>query len=341
MSSIKLLLEEFLGDGESNSSGEQITFDCPHCAAQAGLERGDGKHNLEVNVEKHVFKCWVCWEDGTHGSIYKLIKKFGNKNILNKYLKELEYLDFKKSFEDQKTINSLLDNVTALKRLKKPTNIKLFNEGTLEFEPSQRYAFNYLNKRNIDFEIINKYRMGFITNGELELPEKKKILSLNNRIYLPSYNTKGFVNYFTLRDYSDKAKKYKYINPEFNKKEIIFNEYYINYDADVYLVEGPFDHIVTPNSIPMLGKECYDLIYYTLQEKAKANVIIFLDGDAYDKALLLYNKLNSGNLKDRIKVIKLSDKLDPSKIYELYGKRGMLRVLQNSFKPKENELIYF
>lgn len=338
-SSIVSILEEFLGPAEY-SSDDQITFDCPNCSAEKGLPNGDGKHNLEVNLENHVFRCWVCWENGTQGSVYKLIRNYGNKRLLNRYLKEVEYLDFKKSFDEQSVNLEILNNEIKRLKLVKPTGIENFIDENLNKNISfkERCALDYLFKRNIKYDIINKFKIGYVSSGTLEIPSKNKVINIHNRIYLPSYNSKGYVNYFTLRDFSEKEKKYKYINPEYEKEEIIFNEYYINYDSDIYLVEGPFDHIVVPNSIPMLGKELYDLIYFTLQEKAKANVIIFLDGDAYEKAKLIYKKLNCGNLKDRIKIIKVNESLDPSKIYEKYGNKGMLQTLQSAHKLSETEL---
>ena len=41
---------------------------------------GDGKGNLEVNLNKAVYHCWSCGgTHNTHGSIGKLITKFGRK----------------------------------------------------------------------------------------------------------------------------------------------------------------------------------------------------------------------------------------------------------------------
>jgi hypothetical protein len=54
----------------------------------------------------------------------------------------------------------------------------------------------------------------------------------------------------------------------------------------------------------MLGKKVSDLIFSTLYEKANANIIICLDGDAWDDALKLYHTLNGGRLYNKIKIIK-------------------------------------
>jgi hypothetical protein len=65
------LLTEFLGDYKQHyESKGQISFDCPVCAEEKGLDGGDGKGNLEINYGKHVYKCWSCGEThGTHGPL--------------------------------------------------------------------------------------------------------------------------------------------------------------------------------------------------------------------------------------------------------------------------------
>ena len=55
----------------------------------------------------------------------------------------------------------------------------------------------------------------------------------------------------------------------------------------------------------MLGKHMSSLLFNTLYEKAKGNIIIALDGDAYDNAVSLYHELNGGELYERIKIVKL------------------------------------
>ena len=86
---------------------------------------------------------------------------------------------------------------------------------------------------------------------------------------------------------------------------IIFNENLIDWDKDIFLCEGAFDSIFLPNSIPMLGKFMSDLLFTTIYEKAKGNITICLDGDAYKDALKVYHMINGGVLYNKIKLIKL------------------------------------
>ena len=60
----------------------------------------------------------------------------------------------------------------------------------------------------------------------------------------------------------------------------------------------------------MLGKHMSELLLNTLYEKAKGNIIIALDGDAFDGAIRLYEELNGGTLYGKIKVLKLPQDKD-------------------------------
>jgi DNA primase len=147
--------------------------------------------------------------------------------------------------------------------------------------------------RGITDEIIERYGIGFCDNG-----------SHAGRIIIPSYDNKNELNYYIARSW-DLHTKAKYKNPESEKDKIIFFESLIDWEKDITLVEGVFDSIFIPNSIPMLGKHMSSLLFNILYEKAKRNITIALDGDAYDNAVSLYHELNGGELYGRIKIVKL------------------------------------
>ena len=82
------LLQDVLGEVNSHYPNKaQISFDCPVCSYDIkGLDKGDGKGNFEVNYSQGVYKCWACSETyGTHGTLNKLIRKYGNKNHVKQY----------------------------------------------------------------------------------------------------------------------------------------------------------------------------------------------------------------------------------------------------------------
>jgi DNA primase len=273
------LLEDVLGDHKQHyGSKGQISFDCPVCAEEKGLETGDGKGNLEINYSRHVYKCWACSEtNGTHGPLGKLFDKYGTKKQKKVYeLIKPEELKKKEVWRP---------------KLRLPEGFTKFSDSNPIFIP-HREAMNYLTSRGITNEIIERFGIGYTVKGDFAF-----------RIVVPSYNKEGELNYFIARAWANKKMKYK--NPAVPKDEIIFNESLINWEKDVYLVEGAFDSFFLENSIVMLGKVMSKLLFETLYNNAKGNIIICTDGDAWQNGLKLYHELNGGTLYNRIKIVKL------------------------------------
>jgi DNA primase len=140
--------------------------------------------------------------------------------------------------------------------------------------------------------MIEKFKIGYTVKGDFAY-----------RIIVPSYNSEGVLNYFIARSWVKGKIKYK--NPTAAKDEIIFNENLINWDQDIYLCEGVFDSFFLPNAVVMLGKSISKLLFESLYLKAKGNIIICTDGDAWLEGFRLYHELNGGTLYNKIKIIKL------------------------------------
>ena len=156
---------------------------------------------------------------------------------------------------------------------------------------------NYLKGRNINDDLIKKHKIGFCYDGHY-----------SNMVIIPSYDIDNKLNYFISRSYLSKT-KIKYKNPEVQKETIIWNEHLIDWSKRVYLVEGVFDSIFLPNSIPMLGKYLSDLLFNKIYDKSES-VTIILDGDAWDDTERLYHRLNCGKLMGKVNVVKLPQDKD-------------------------------
>jgi hypothetical protein len=279
---VELLDEIFENCKMHNELTGQISYDCPVCSYDIkGLSHGDYKGNLEINYIIGVYKCWACSEtNDTHGSLYKLIKKYGNDKQLNTYLLYRP--------EDVEIHNNKSNKVIL------PEDFVLFTEASegLKKTPFYNQAKRYLEKRNIDDKIIKKFNIGFCYNGEYA-----------NRIIIPSYDYNLNLNYFIARSYLTSA-KLKYKNPNVVKDNIIFNEYHIDWSDTIYLVEGVFDALFLDNSIPLLGKYLSEHLHETLYQRA-VKIVIVLDGDAWESAQKLYHKLNCGRLMNKVFIVKL------------------------------------
>lgn len=308
------ILEDVLGNSKKHYENKsQISFDCPVCSSIKGLDGGDGKGNLEVNYNHHVYKCWACSETyGTHGTLNKLIRRYGNKNHLKQY--QLVIPEDKKIVTEKEkvVINGLPKEFTSL---------------TIDRNDSgYKQAIQYLKKRNIGLDLIEKYNLGYANTGDYR-----------GRIIFPSYDSDGNINYFLGRSY-EKYTKLKYKNPEVSKMDIIFNEGKINWDSNIYLVEGVFDHITLPNSIPMLGKVLNDLLFKKLLDCASAKVIIVLDNDAEKDAINLYRRLNSTKLNGRVLMVYMPKRFDLSDVHQKLGSNGVIKLITTAKRIKESLL---
>lgn len=286
------IMVDIFGEYRSHSDYRgQISFDCPVCSHDIkSLEHGDGKGNLELNYLQGVYKCWVCSEThGTHGTILKIIKKYGSKSDYNKFKLYLpdDFIPKEKNIE----------KVRLPKEFRKLSEVSEFFKKT----PVYFQVKHYLDKRGITDFHLQIYGIGFCHEGDY-----------SGRLIIPSFDEEGEVNYFVARSYTDKH-KFKYKNPEVDKETIIWNESLIDWDETVYIVEGVLDSIFLPNSIPMLGKKMTDKLFYKLYDNAK-KVVIILDPDARREQNNLYHRLNCGKLMGKIRTIELGNDLDVADI---------------------------
>jgi len=261
------------------NSKHQYGYDCPNCMDIKGLDKGDNKGNLEINLNKFIFHCWGC---GVSGPLGRLFDDYGTK-AQKKVYNLIKPEELKQ--EEKKKV-----------KLRLPEGFTTFKDSNPRFIPHIE-AMRYLTSRGITDEIIKKFKIGYTVNGDFSY-----------RIIVPSYNSENVLNYYVARAWVPNKMKYK--NPTVPKDEIIFGENNINWKKDVYLCEGVFDSFFLPNPIVMLGKKMSKLLFETLYMKAEGNIIICTDGDAFIDGVKLYHELNGGRLYNKIKIIKLPNDKD-------------------------------
>ena len=324
------ILAVFLGEAKNgfDENTYQYQFPCPNCVERDGWMEAR-KYNLEVNLQKQVFKCWKCCSIDEHmsGSIIKLIRMHGNEKLLQEYKDVIHEIRNSELYKINFTSGDFNIDTSVIEReeLKLPSSYKPFKKDG----KNNWGALKYLKDRGIGWDIIEKFKIGYTEREE----ENKKG---SFRIIIPSYSALGELNYWVGRDYLPKSDKFpsrvKYDNPKVEKKNIIFNEEKLQWDADITLVEGPFDHIVVPNSVPLLGKALnkeYKL-YWDLITKANANVNIMLDADAFNTVKELYKFLNHGRLYGKIRYIPMEGDEDPSSLYQSGGYKKIVDHLRNA-----------
>ena len=310
------ILDEILGERmKSNEGKQQVSYDCPVCSEDIkGLNKGDGKGNFEVNYRLGVYKCWACSEThGTHGSLRKLMNIYAPKRIKDRYFSLVDSADFEYS-----EANIVTEKIGLPKEYTPLTNHTKKDYQTIK-------VMKYLKSRAITQDIISKNRIGFCQSGKY-----------SGRVIIPSYDKYGELNYFISRSYVNH--KMKYLNPITSKEDIIFNEDKINWNKNLFLVEGVFDSLFIPNSIPMLGKVMSDKLWEMIYKKLTKKIFIVLDSDAWDDAKKLYKKLDGGKLKEKVFLTKVPNNTDVADIVKNYGMEELKKVLLSSGRLKESTL---
>jgi DNA primase len=240
------ILINFLG--RYYRSSNETLFSCPKCQHH--------KRKLSVNVEKNVFKCWICDYNGR--DIYRLVRSYGDASDIAEWKKLSNVIDFaqhEKEKEPEIQVRLPKEFVTLTGK---------------ESSPLSRAARKYLQSRGVTMDQIVWWKMGYCPDGQYA-----------NRIIIPSFNLEGDLNYFISRAYDDNWMKY--LNPSSNK-DFIFNELYLDWNKDITIVEGVFDAIVVGNAIPLLGSTLREdsYIFQKIVDKCD-KVYIALDEDAKKK----------------------------------------------------------
>ena len=331
MQRIYNILVSIMGESKQGSYDKGTTqdqFNCPYCADEKGGI--DNKYNMEISFSLGKYHCWSC---GSAGPISRLIRNRGGKELVDEYfrlikeIKEAKFYDLE-LFKDNGEIFS--ETYLRLPETFRKIDIKTCKDKAL---------IKFLAKRKITQDIIDYYNIGYTTWDESDW-------SWRNRIVFPSYNSIGDLNYYVGRSYKDNDTRNKYKNCDADKFEVIYHEDKIQWDADIYLVEGVIDCIYGPNIVSMLGKALNkkSILYSTLFEKANANIIIVLDGDTTDDEIKrIYRLLDKGRLRGKIRYIRLgTDELpwkDFGEAYEDDGKNSIIKCMKDVKTYTEIDLL--
>ena len=248
--------------GYYSRTNDEYLFKCPKCDHH--------KRKFSVNLEKNVFKCWVC--DYSGRSVRRVVRRFGS-------FKDRQAWD---ETEDRVDINQFYDLFSQ----KEEEVVEQFVDLPKEFislarmndDYASRIPLRYLYDRGITKKDILQWKIGYCPTGKF-----------GGRIVVPSFSLSGRANYFVARSY--KRGGYKYMNPQASR-DIVFNHLYLDFDEDLTIVEGVFDAIIAgPNAVPILGS--------TLNEESPlfqeivrndTPVYIALDRDAKKKENRLIEK---------------------------------------------------
>lgn len=251
--------------GSYSRSGNEYLFACKRC--------NHTKKKLSINLDKNVWKCWIC--DYRGNNLGRLVKKYGS------FLDRSSWEQFSNTVD----ITTSLENLFSLQEevqeeILNPLPVEFVSLANKGLPLSAIQPKKYLLDRGLTQEDIVRWKIGFCKHGEYK-----------NRIIIPSFNLDGKVNFFVSRTYVDEWPTYK--NPP-SSKDLIFNHLYVDFKNDLVLVEGAFDAIKATNAVPLLGSSLRE-DSALFQEIVRWDTTIFmaLDPDAEKKATRLIKSLLS------------------------------------------------
>jgi len=226
----------------------------------------NGKHHnakLSVNIKTDSFNCWVC---GFSGKSLIGVLKLGNRDLFLRYLEEVKG---KKNAEREEQLYDTPILPSTFNTLSKRSN-----------DPYRSAAIGYLRSRGIQESDILNYKLGYCVDGDYRY-----------RIIIPSFDVSGELNFFVGRKFYDNVGA-SYKHGEFDKN-IIFNDYLIDWNEPVTIVEGPFDMMKAgENAIPLQGSIFPDKLFGKIVTLG-VPVYMALDVDAKRKQINHMQKLIS------------------------------------------------
>ena len=313
--------------------------------------------SFTVNDEKEFYHCFAT---GEHGNIFDFLmktKSMGFGEVVRTLASEAGMQPYRFSNFDKKKDQRFQTYKNIFKDYTKFFNQQLFN-------PNNKEALEYLNKRGLKKEIINEFQLGYVpwkndfydnlkkryTEDEINLTglyyksdkTGKYIDRFNSRIIFPVNNITGDTIAFGGRIIRD-SKLAKYINSpetEFYKKgNMIFNldkaKNLRSETDEILIVEGYMDVVsvyssgiknVIANSGTAITDRQISLIW-----KFFSNPIVCLDGDESGQkaALRIAEKLFPYiNEKNKIYFSIMPKGEDPDDFVKQNGKTGLLKLLK-------------
>ena len=297
------VLESVLGKSKAFPKTSDYAFYCPICNHK--------NQKLIVNAKTGMYNCFTCHPATKGKNPISLLTKI---NAPNEAIVEMKsYLGYLIKAEDK---------ISTTVSLPKEFISMIDAKATL----AQRHAMTYLKSRGITDSDIIKYNIGYCESGKYQ-----------NRVIIPSYNSKGIINYFMARSF-EKNPSRKFDAPTCNKTELIGLENTINWSVPIIICEGIFDAIaIKRNAIPIFGKSIPKSLMLKLVETQVKTIYLALDKDALKEALDYSQRLI--DIGKEVYLIELDGK-DPSdlgfeKITELLHKAKPLTFSDFLFKKMQ------
>jgi len=142
-----------------------------------------------------------------------------------------------------------------------PAGIKSFNKEKIMRDNMGRKAIMYLKGRGFDAEAIKDFNLQYIDQENCPVCDGQKFndegdkcpackgwgkYKYHGRIYIPTYE-EGKLVYFQARDFLDRDKKWKYLNPKTPRRQVVYFYDRLPENDRLFGPEGPADAMYLRN----------------------------------------------------------------------------------------------
>ena len=300
MSRYRALFEQHLDGFEVFSNASQAQAFCPFHD-----DVGTDKKGFNVNLLTGKWYCYSCQKGGTAQTFMRLLQ-------IKDYEPTVDY-------DQLETLEEMLrDEVKSLRPtwLNYPEGFSFITgkEDGILGKGASRYL---IEERNLTLRQILEYRIGYCYKGYYR-----------GRVIIPTLDDSGQVLYFVARSFL-KGVKVPYLNPSneiaTGKTEVLFNYQNACTLSQIVVCEGVFDAMaVGQNGVAVFGKTISSQQANLLVTANPKEIIVALDGEAYQEALDIGKVLDSYGLP--VRVAHLPGEEDPASLTRMELSRCLLEA---------------
>ena len=292
-------IKAHIQSGAFKISGRELFTDCPGC--------GDEKH-FSVNLRNGRYNCFKCSIGGHLASVII------NNRIEWKQLTRNLLSGDSSDYEPHRVIKIPKDAYNVYETLhpelfSRPRRKQVSNSLSL-----CQKAFSYCLSRGVSAEQIRDYKV--------------YIRPCDPRVYFPYWNESGEITYYMGRKMMGNDDYLKTKDAENSEKPLFGRQVTVLSDS-VILVEGVFDHFVTPNSYALMGSSINSGQIIQLRNDDVKRVFVLGDPDASEKADTMAMKIRQFRF-DAFPVY-LHTKADPNKL----GRQVMTAIVKHLLSRKD------
>ncbi|MCA6079287.1 MAG: DNA primase [Endomicrobium sp.] len=316
-----------------------------------------------VSPEKGIFKCFGC---DAVGDVFKFVMLADSIS----WIEAVKKLAAKANIEIQETKQDIIKTSEKTKLFGILENSAIYYHRCLLESSSARKAREYLEKRGVSRETVNKFKLGFSPKGQfLESALKEGYVSddllkagliakmengnffeyMSDRIVFPIFDVQGRIVAFGGRTIADH--EVKYLNsPEtviYSKSSNLYGLFQtlpeIRKERKMIILEGYMD-VVIPQQFGITGAVAtlgtsFNQYHAKLISRYSDSVILLFDSDNAGRAAAQRSLEILAESGIECRVSALPEHVDADEYLNRYGKESFLKLLKDSSKSAIDFMI--